>query len=101
MNAKEKKAFVARMKKGRAAALKQKKKGYTGKHAFKGVMNGGKKSVSRLKINQLEARINQLEQIIKQNPRGEHIDIQHGAVTGEHARLSAELKQELDREANN
>ena len=97
MNAKEKKAFVARMKKGRQAALKQKKKGYTGKHAFKGVMNGGgKKTVKRLKINQLEARIQQLERIIKQNPSGAHIDIQHGAVTGEHARLSAQLKQELD-----
>jgi len=94
MNAKEKKAFVARMKKARAAAKK----------------NGGgkkrktKKSAKRIR---LEDRISELERKFDEKLRHHQdfdpreLDFEGDQIRQERIKLSDELKRELESGANN
>ena len=87
MTPKEKKAFVARMKKARKAAKGKKKKG------------GGKKNNSKRKT--LERRIAHLEKIIESNKygfesMGRHDEGEKFDLKMAKKQLSDEMKKELD-----
>ena len=90
MNAKEKKAFVARMKKGRAAAKKN---------------GGGKKKNS--KRTKLEKRIADLERKFDEKLRHHQdfdpreLDFEGDQIRQARIKLSDELKRELESGANN
>ena len=90
MNAKEKKAFVARMKKARAAAKKN---------------GGGKKKNS--KRTKLEKRIADLERKFDEKLRHHQdfdpreLDFEGDQIRQERIKLSDELKRELESGANN
>ena len=101
LTGKAKAKFLKRMAKGRKAAIKSRggKKSASGSQAYKYPMTDYRNG-KKVKIDQLEGRVIELENIIKHfgemdpSERAK-IDV-HGGMIEEHSRLNAELKRELE-----
>ena len=96
LSGKAKAKFLKRMAKGRKAAIKARggKKSASGSQAYKYPMTSYRNG-KKVKLNELEARVNQLENIIKHfgemdpSERAK-IDV-HGGLIEEHARLKKKI----------
>ena len=98
LTGKAKAKFLKRMAKGRKAAIKARggKKSASGSQAFKYPMTNYRNG-KKVKLNELEARVNQIENIMKHfsemdpSERAKIDMMSVGGLTEEHARLKKKL----------